>query len=111
MTLLVSDSVDDLTARIEGLGMVPAKKSAARLSAIVPKPSAIWLRHELPVQTKKLFVSMGFRADEARRERSYLFAEHFQSSIRAPCACAMCLTIASPNPVPPESRDRALSTR
>lgn len=28
-----------------------------------------------------------------------------------PCACTMCFTIASPRPVPPSSRERALSTR
>src|SRR5689334_9107380 len=32
-------------------------------------------------------------------------------SSRPPCACTMCLTIARPRPVPPSSRERALSTR
>ena len=33
------------------------------------------------------------------------------TAARPPCACAMCLTMASPSPVPPSCRLRALSTR
>ncbi len=65
-----------------------------------------------------------FGEDRGKIERAYGSAARGSDTIKAiPCptrlfartppfmACARCLTIANPSPVPPISRERALSTR
>jgi len=60
-----------------------------------------------------LLAAMSQGALQAGTENSTLVPTFTVLAIfrRPPCAWTMCLTIASPSPVPPSSRDRALSTR
>ncbi len=94
-------------------GSVPALKIRyLPLADCRAKPSAIWLRHELPVHRNKIAWGAGSSRAIGRRTRTVVPWFTTLSILSSPLwAWTICLTMARPSPVPPRSRERALSTR
>ena len=94
-----------------GWGIMPGNKFVVRSSCDRPKRRAIWLRYEFGGAEKSNSYVDTSAAVGSNTETIVPLCRALSIFNCAPCACAICLTMARPNPVPPISRDRALSTR
>jgi hypothetical protein len=87
------------------------KEIAARSSCDRPKRRPFGVVMSVAVQRKVVFYVDTAAAVGSNTDTIVPLCRALSIFNCAPCACAMCLTIARPSPVPPNSRERALSTR
>ncbi len=88
-----------------------AKASIARKRKRFPQPSAEAHHFRLPFPSGVGFRPAAYSASGSVKQNRLPTPSSLSTHICPRCDSTICFAIASPSPVPPESRDRALSTR
>ena len=103
--------ITDLLTRIEeALDQAGPEAEQKRLRPTRVKPGSAWCR--VPLDAVRHFLEPLLSPTSGKRTVKSEPLPRTLSSVRLPSwACTICLTIARPNPVPPFSAERALSTR